>query len=309
MKDIEVAVEEITFVFDKGNNTKVNFAKLDEEQIQYVASVSTAHNADLLQIPRSKYREVTVNGEKIRCYMTKKEIWGKERTVVIYVSEKLKKGQIRGLIDSLKKKDGALTDLKTRLANPRARKTTEDSLNNKVKKIIKGEKCEEIIKYEIYDLGGGRYDIDWYIDYSEYTRITEEVFGKKILITCHSDWNEADIIAAYNAEGSIERIFRSMKNPFHHSVRPQYHWTDQKIQMHIFMCIIAFLISQLLTKQAKEAGFDISTEKLLEKFMSVREAEIYIINGLKGRPKKEIQLEEMDDELKKMYETLVEKVY
>jgi len=239
---------------------------------------------------------IIVNGEKIRCYMTKKEIWGKERTVVIYISEKLKKGQIRGLVNSLKKKDEALTDLKTRLANPRARKTTEDSLNNKVKKIIKGEKCEKIIKYKMYDLGGGRYDIDWYIDYTEYTRITEEVFGKKILITCHND-------------GNIEKIFRSMKNPFHHSVRPQYHWTDQKIQVHIFICITALLISQLLTKQAREAGYHISTEKLLEKFMSVRESEVYIIKDLKGRPKKETQLEEMDDELKEMYETLVEKVY
>jgi len=57
MKVIEVAVEEITLVFDKGNNTKANFAKLDKDQIQYVASVSIAHNAGLLEIPQSRYRD------------------------------------------------------------------------------------------------------------------------------------------------------------------------------------------------------------------------------------------------------------
>jgi transposase len=309
MKVMEVAVEEITLVFDKGNNTKVNFATLDKEQIKYVASVSVAHNTDLLDIPESEYREVMVNGEKTNCYMTRKEIWGKERIVVIYKSEKLRRGQIRGLVSALKKKEEALSNLKSRLGNPRARKTTAESLKIKIQKLLKGEKCEEIIKYEIIDLGEGRYDIDWYIDGNEYDRITKEVFGKKILITCHSDWDAAEIISAYNAQGNIERIFRSMKNPLHHGVRPQYHWTDQKIQVHIFICIIALLISQLLTKQAREAGYDISTEKLLDQLMTVREAEVYIINDLKGRPKKEIQLEEMDDELKEMYEKLVEKVY
>ena len=52
-----------------------------------------------------------------------------------------------------------------------------------------------------------------------------------------------------------------------------------------------------------------STEKLLDKLMSVRQSEVYIINDLKGKPKKEIQLEEMDNELKEMYERLVEKIY
>jgi len=48
-------------------------------------------------------------------YRDKREIWEEERTVVVFISEKLKAGQIRGIYQSLKKKQKQLRELQKSL--------------------------------------------------------------------------------------------------------------------------------------------------------------------------------------------------
>jgi len=50
-----------------------------------------------------------------------------------------------------------------------------------------------------------------------------------------------------------------------------------------------------------------SVETLIDRLAEIRKAEIVTITSLKGRPKKQTQLEKMDPELQKLYETLIEK--
>ena len=95
LSELNLELEEFTIVFDKGSNSKANFAKLDKSELPYVASLTAAYHEDLLVIPLSEYHTVTVNGKDCLCYRTKKEVWGKERTIVITRSEKLRQGQFR----------------------------------------------------------------------------------------------------------------------------------------------------------------------------------------------------------------------
>lgn len=50
----------------------------------------------------------------------------------------------------------------------------------------------------------------------------------------------------------VEYVFKNLKNLFHLTVRPQYHWTAQKIQVHGFICVLAFLLGMIVYKRAKE---------------------------------------------------------
>ena len=45
--------------------------------------------------------------------------------------------------------------------------------------------------------------------------------------------------------------FRNLKNPYHMAVRPQYHWTDQKIEAHFLMCIMGYLLTVYAYKKVK----------------------------------------------------------
>jgi len=280
---------------------------IDQLKLPYVAALTPSYHEDLLAIPRCDYQTVTVNGKDYPCYHTKKEVWGKERTIVIAISEKLRQGQLRGLEQALAKKRDQLQELKRKLNSPRARKRTRQGLEDAVQSIIKGERCQEIFNVSIIDKGNGYFDIDWEINNEKYHWITENLFGKKLLVTCREDWTPQEIIAAYNGEANIERIFKHLKNPCHNAVNPQYHWTDQKIKVHTFICLIGLLLSQVLWKKARDAGYSMTLETLIDRLTEIRKAEIITITSLKSKPERETQLEQMEPELEKLYETLAPK--
>ena len=304
-EELQYNIEELTIVFDKGSNSKENFTEMDKMELPYVASLTPSYHEDLINIPVWRYYKVNMKNKSLYCYRTKKVIWGKERTVVLYVSEKLKEGQIRGLKQSLAKKMLKLRELKEELLSPKARKRKQDVLEQTVKNILHGERGNLLIDYTIKNRGKGKFDLDWSLDELAYDWVTKVLFGKRIMVTCREEWAEEEIIAAYQGQSHVERTFKHFKNPYHHLVRRQFHWTDQKIKVHTFICMTGLLLSQMLWKKAQEAGHRISIEKLLDRLSEVRQVEMLTLTGLKGRPQKETLLEEMDDELEKLYEDLV----
>ena len=54
------------------------------------------------------------------------------------------------------------------------------------------------------------------------------------------------------------------------SYAPAYHWTDSKIRVHAFVCVIALLLLKLLCREAKEAGLGMSTKVLVEELEDIR---------------------------------------
>jgi len=305
LAELSISVEEITLVFDKGSNSKDNFTALDQQEIPFVASLSPAYHEDLINISYTGYTEAN----KFLCCRTRKEIWGKQRTVVIYLSEKLRQGQLRGLEQALEKRYEQLTALQTELANPRARKRKRLNIEKKVQEILKGERGPELIKVTILEKEKGRFELTWELDKEFYSWLTEIYYGKKILATCRDGWSNEEIIAAYHGQGHVERVFKHFKNPYHNAVQPQFHWTDQKIKVHTFICVTGLLLSQLVWKKAKDLGYTSSIETIIDELSRVRQAEIVTVTGLKGRAPREIQLEEMEPELEKMYNDMVNKVF
>ena len=58
---------------------------------------------------------------------------------------------------------------------------------------------------------------------------------------------------ASRAQHHVERAFKQMKNPHWVSFSPAFHWTDQKLRVHVFYCVLALLLSSLLQRKAPTA--------------------------------------------------------
>lgn len=164
-----------------------------------------------------------------------------------------------------------------------------------------------ILKGTLDEKGEGLFDLDWTCDLSAYQWLTQVYFGKRIITTSKNEGTDAEIIAAYQHQRHVEQVFKHLKNPLHHAVTPQFHWTDQKIKVHTFICLIGLLLSQLLWKQAKEVGYRMNVETLLDRLSEVRLAEIWTVRDLKEKPQKEEQLEDTDAALDSLYHTLTKK--
>jgi transposase len=103
----------------------------------------------------------------------------------------------------------------------------------------------------------------------------ENVFGRRILMTDQHKWSTAEIVMGFRGQAKIENVFRTFKNPFHDAIRPQYHWTDQKIRVHVYCVILGYLLARLAyVKATKEINYKGSLEKFLEDLEQIRIAMI-----------------------------------
>jgi len=291
-------IEDITLVFDKGNYSKKIQKKLEEVKVHWVGSLSVSLSDDFTKVKKARFYPIKLsNGKEAIVYRMKKNLWGKDVTVIILFSDKLKEGQIRGFkgrfakaINFLKEIDGS--------KRRSVKKTRAD-----MKKILSRDHISEVITPEIREREG-KIKASWKINIERYRELINEYFGRKVLFTTREEWSDSEIIEAYYGLGRIENIFKHLKNPFHFSVIPEFHWTDQKIKVHMFYCLIGLILTGLLYKKVKEKGIDISPTKLLDKLENIREVLIIEDTGGKGRPRVRREMEEMDKETKKLFEAI-----
>jgi len=102
-------------------------------------------------------------------------------------------------------------------------------------------------------------------------------------------------------------VFRHLKNPYYLAVKPQFHWTDQKIKVHTFICLLGLLLAEILRKKVHDAGIKMSLDDILNHLGNIRESVSLSFTGKKGKPRVEVQLEEMDETGKKLFD-IVEKI-
>jgi len=89
------------------------------------------------------------------------------------------------------------------------------------------------------------------------------------------------------------------------SIRPQFHWTDQKLRVHAFMCVTAHLLVRLLWWRARrDTAFAGSPHTLLAELARIRCCRIVDRTGRAGRPRVRQQLEQTDPGLENLARAL-----
>jgi len=62
-----------------------------------------------------------------------------------------------------------------------------------------------------------------------------------MLVTPHLDWTAEQVVDAYSGQQRIEQVFRGIKDGDWLAWGPMYHWTDSKIRVHAFYCMVGVL--------------------------------------------------------------------
>lgn len=303
IKLISKNMTDVTIVFDKGNNSKANFELIDNtENMYYVGGLVSSHFKNLIEDANKNFETMKIKDEEVPVYRVKTDVWKEQRTCVVTVSSQLKEGQIRGIEQHLTKKYKKLEELKQQLENPKRRKKfTQEELKDRLASIIKGQFINDILKYDFIELKNNDYSFTYHIDSDAFEYLKENILGRKIVVTNRHDWTNEEILLAYRGQSKVEYAFRNLKNPFHLAVRPQYHWTDQKIEVHFFICIIGYLLSiAAYTKARKEAGYKKNINNFMEELRNVR---LSCRTVKKGRSLK-YQLEKIPRHMKKVLSVL-----
>ena len=105
--------------------------------------------------------------------------------------------------------------------------------------------------------------LTWRTDTKARKHFEERLFGKRILFT-NRDWPVAEVVAAYRSQSDAEFGFRQLKDPQVVSFSPMHHWTDSKIRVHVFYCVLALAVAHLMRRHAAQAGLHLSVRELLD---------------------------------------------
>src|SRR6266704_3608759 len=270
------ACEHITLIFDKGNNSTEAFETVENSPFHFIGSLVPSQHSDLLQIPLAQF--VALAGEQFegcRAYRTTKVIFGQERRVVITYNDHLLEGQLQGINASLQKARRKLDQLQAVLGRRRHGKVkggkwpTVASVTRQVEQILSGQFLKSLLHYEIKP--GSVPRLTYRTDTNALARLIKTHLGKTILFTDNNDWTNEEIVSGYRAQHHIESAFRDMKNPHFLGWSPMFHWTDSKIRVHAFYCVLALLLTSLLQRSLHGKGIDLSLTRMMEVLRSIQE--------------------------------------
>lgn len=297
-KQLARECQDITLIFDGGNTSTANMEEIGDSDYHFITSLTLTHHKDLLDIALSRFDSFSQPRlEGTSAHRTKKEVWGKERTIVITRSENLLTGQLAGINKSLGKKRAELRQLRAKLRRSqlpgaRGKGYTEESLQKRLKSIASGQFTADILKSEIIK-SEGALDFRFWTDSRAYNILIRTQLGKRILCTDNESWSTEEIILGSRAQSCVEDAFKEMKNPHWTSFSPAFHWTDQKLRVHCFYCLLSLTLSSLLARKSAQANIKLSTRALYEQLSDVTEVlNFHVADSGAGRPRIEYVLSE-----------------
>lgn len=306
-QEITKTTEKITFVMDKGNVSADNLDFLDDAHLDIVAAVGINSVADLLEVPHREFKRLgTLPG--VLTYRTKRELWGNERTFVVEFSESFFTQQLasltRQMVQCERKLHTLFKDLQSwREGKKKGKRPTVNEVKKHLAKILKPQHMKTVFKTEVTEQKG--FPLLYFeTDRGAFQDLTEKRLGKTVLATTRDDWSDTEIVAAYRGLSNVEKCFEFLKDATFLHWQPTFHWTDQKIMVHGFYCVLALTMASLARKILSDVGLDISLNTMLEDLEAIKETAVVYPPGTMAHRRDHIALTRMSPVQKKMAEIL-----
>ncbi|MPZ83968.1 MAG: IS1634 family transposase [Actinophytocola sp.] len=291
-RDLTEHVEDLTLIYDAGQNSTTNHGQVETTGIGFVGSLPPSDHPGLLALPRKAFSVVDeARYPGVTCIDTTVTALGVTRRAVLTHSPTLHAAQTRGFAQTLAKARKQLAELQARLARGNTRKDRV-GVEADIAAILRPRWVDQVITVTLTGDGPATFRMRWRTDTAARTRLETRLFGKRILFTNRDGWTTAEVVAAYRSQAEVESGFRQLKDPHVVSFSPMHHWTDQKIRVHVFYCVLALTIAHLMRRQAEQAGLHLSVRELLAELAGIEETVLLYHDGGKGRPRAQRMLTE-----------------
>ncbi|MCK4530066.1 MAG: IS1634 family transposase, partial [Candidatus Marinimicrobia bacterium] len=309
----KINASDVTLIFDKGNNSKDNFEKLEKSGLNFIGSLKLCEHKDLAEISNrdKRFKQQTRKGmEGIKAFSVNKHVYGSDYTLVVMHNNKLFNDQWKTVNSDILKAIDRLSELKQRLDDRNnglikgGKPPTQNSVDSQVKKILCRPFLQGVIEVDIR--AGEKAPIvkfEFLADKLE--KIADTFLGKKIIIAKSDSDDIADIIETYHSQYIIEHVFKGMKDRDFGTWWPLFHWTDQKIHVHGLYCTIAVLLQAILHRRIKTAGVNIPLKRMLKELSGIKEViNVFSKTGKKKKEKKQTTFTKLNPVQEKLFSLL-----
>jgi len=201
------------------------------------------------------------------------------------------------LPQTLAKAHRQLTELQARLARGKTRKA-RDKVEAEIAGILGPRWVSQVITWSLTGESGAELRLRFSSDEKARAALEEELFGKRILCTdkTRKAASTATIVTEYRAQEAVEGDFRQMKDTTVVSNSAMFHWTESKIRVHVFYCVLGLTVARLMVREADRAGIQMSVRELLSTLAGIEET-VLVYQGERGRPRARRMLTDIEPPL------------
>jgi transposase len=307
---LSTQVEDITLIFDKGNNSKANLEAVDNSPYHFIGSLVPSQHPDLLAAPREHFRSLAAEGlPGVSVYRCKKEVFGKTRTIVVSYNERLFVAQSRTLLREIAKRQRLLAELQESLQRRQTgqikggKPPTVEGTRKKVQGWLTSSELKQL--FEVAVSATNNLPVLTYRFREEaWQQLQATRLGKTILFSDQHEWRDAEIVRGYRSQHHVEDAFRDLKNTQYMALRPQRHWTDQKIRVHVFYCVMALTLCGLLRRELHNKGITRSLVAILEDLGQIKEVCLFSASTDGAAPLLQVTLTQMTEDQQALYHAL-----
>jgi transposase len=293
--------DQLTLVYDAGQDSEANQHAVASSPLHFVGSLPPAQHRDLLAVPLARYR--VVDAERfpgLRAFETRVAALGGDYRVIVTHSDALHAKQRRGFDQTLAKATGRLSELAERLGRARTRKD-RPGVEAEIARITKPRWVARVVTWTLSGTDPTDFALRFDIDHEARRHLEDELFGKRVLFSDRDDWSVADVVGAYRSQHHVESDFRQMKDRQVVSFSPMFHWTDQKIRVHVFYCVLALAVAKLMVREVNQSGAEMSVREMLAALAGIQET-VLLYKAERGRPRARRMITEMDPTQQRLYD-------
>jgi transposase len=218
----------------------------------------------------------------VQAYQQKVLVHGKERLCVLKYSLPFLSEQIHSLSTSLAKVTQSLRRLSIELIKPDCR-LKEKHIRAKISRWLSSTQfLDELIHYELRQ-EDSRWRLQFKMDTTAFNRLMAQRLGRTVLMTNRMNWTAEQVIGGYGGQQQIEKIFRGLKDGNWLNWDPMYHWTDSKIRVHAFYCMLGISLLNYLHAQMQKVCPRITVQQLKDELQDIKQyVLLYPPQGDKG---------------------------
>lgn len=248
-------------VADRGMFSAANVEGLEESGVKYVLALRARQQleghaalnlADRAGLPRPQNEDAPWELREV-------SLRAGVRHVVVYSAYKA----LHDRLVRARRLERTRADL--RQLQARASKLKRKTLIERATRILAQHKTSQ---YFGYLAGDGA--LSFWLERSHYRRQRRHD-GVFILQTNDFGLSAEAIVAAYRQLQEVERAFRALKSLV--KVRPMFHWAERRVEAHIFICFLAYLLAKALELKLRAAGLQPSVARALEQLGQLKAVE------------------------------------
>jgi transposase len=273
--------ETVTLVMDKGSAALATTVAATEAGFGWIAALPWTQAPADLRDRAVEDLSVIATAPGVRAIAERRLVHGQEYLCVVKYSASFAGEQLQSVTTSLAKTLQAFRRLSVDLGKPKAR-FTEEQLRRKIDRWLAVPFLAELLHYTL-ESRQGHWHLQFTFNHAALLQLMAHRLGRTILLTNRTQWTAEQVIAGYDGQQQIERVFRGLKDGDWLGWGPMYHWTDSKIRVHAFYCLLGLSLLQTVHREAHAAWAGLTIERLLDELGRIEEVVLlYPPQGEKG---------------------------